>query len=70
MALQVDLGLPWVDSLLRPDVQKVVRRTWFLTSWLKDIREAAKEADAIGRWQQIVDALVVADDTNLVAYSE
>jgi len=42
VALQVDLGLPWVDSLLRPDVQKVVRRTWFLTSWLKDIREARR----------------------------
>lgn len=70
LADQVRTGLPWVVSLVRAHVKTVVRRTFYLTSWLKEIREMVFEARALDSWQVLVDAMVVAGDSDLVSYSE
>jgi hypothetical protein len=67
---QVAVGLPWIQRVVLANVEAIVSRTYFLPEWLIDIRTAAVDANALGIWQRIVDALVVAGDTTLAPYSE
>jgi hypothetical protein len=69
-AEQVAVGLPWIKTVVLADVEAIARRTHRLAEWLIDIRTAAVDANALGIWQRIVDALVVAGDTTLAPYSE
>ena len=67
---QVTFGLPRVAALVLADVDQVSRRTYLLSSWLTDIRDAAIAGGAQAEWQRLVDALVVAGDRSLAPYSE
>jgi hypothetical protein len=67
---QVRMGLPWVAGLVMPDPGAVAGRCRVLQAWLPEIRTAADEAGMLPRWQDIVDALVVAGDTVLAPYSD
>jgi hypothetical protein len=67
---QVTFGLPRVAALVLADVDQVSRRTYLLSSWLTDIRDAAIAGGAQAAWQRHVDALVVAGDRSLAPYSE
>lgn len=67
---QVAFGLPRVSALVLADVDQVSRRTYLLSSWLTDIRDAAIAGGALAEWQRLVDALVVAGDRSLAPYSE
>ena len=67
---QVAFGLPRVAALVLADVDQVSRRTYLLSSWLTDIRDAAIVGGAQAEWQRLVDALVVAGDRSLAPYSE
>jgi hypothetical protein len=69
-SVQARLGVPWVSALVLPDVEAVVRRSFFIDTWLKEIRSAASEAGVVDVWQRLVDALVVAGDTQLAPYSD
>ena len=66
---QVESGLPWVATIVLADVETVVRRSYLLAEWLIAIRSTATDVGALGPWQQLVDALVVAGDTTLAQYS-
>jgi hypothetical protein len=67
---QVRMGLPWIADLVMPDPGAVAGRCRVLQAWLREIRPAADEAGMLPRWQDIVDALVVAGDTVLAPYSD
>ena len=67
---QVAFGLPRVAALVLSDADHVSRRTYLLSSWLTDIRDAAIAGGASAEWQQLVDALVVAGDRSLAPYSD
>lgn len=69
-AEQATIGLPWVATVVLADVNAIVDRSHLLAEWLTAIRSPAADAGALGSWQQVVDALVVAGDTNLAPYSE
>lgn len=66
---QVTQGLDWVSELCIQDGKVTVDRSWFLNDWLKEIRTTAEEQDSIIRWQSLVDALVVAGNSGLAAFS-
>jgi hypothetical protein len=67
---QVGFGLPRVKTLVQRDVDGVARRSFLLSRWLRDIREATVDEGAQSAWQELVDALVVAGDRTLAPYSE
>jgi hypothetical protein len=67
---QMRFGLPRVAALVTPAVEDVARRSFLLSTWLKDTRQAAVDAGVEPAWQQLVDALVVAGDQGLAPYSE
>ena len=67
---QVRVGLPWVASLVLPDPGRVANRTFLLSSWLIEAREAASDLGVLSDWQRVVDALVVAGASRLAPYSE
>ncbi len=67
---QVRTGLPWVAALVMPDPGAVAGRCRVLQAWLPEIRTAADGAGMLPRWQDIIDALVVAGDTVLAPYSD
>ena len=67
---QVAFGLPRIAALVLADVDHVSRRTYLLSSWLTDIRDAAIAGGAQAEWQRLVDALVVAGDRSLAPYSD
>jgi DNA-binding transcriptional ArsR family regulator len=67
---QARVGLPWVASLVLADPSRVANRTFLLSSWLIEVRQAASEADLLSDWQRVVDALVVAGVSRLAPYSE
>ena len=67
---QVLIGLKWVASLVLPAPNLIANRTFLLSSWLIQIRTATTSAGALTQWQRIVDALVVAGESRLAAYSE
>jgi hypothetical protein len=67
---QVRVGMPWVASLVLPDAGRVANRTFLLSSWLIEAREAASDQGVLSDWQRVVDALVVAGTSRLAPYSE
>jgi hypothetical protein len=67
---QATIGLQWVAAVVQPDVGGIVRRSYLLSEWLISIRSAASDSGALADWQQLVDALVVAGDTQLSPYSD
>ena len=67
---QVRTGLSWVATLVLTDPARIGGRTFLLTDWLIDCRAAADEAGLLVRWQEVVDALVVAGVSRLAPYSE
>ena len=54
------VGLPWVARLVLADPGRVANRTYLLSSWLIEVRQAASDAGLLSLWQRVVDALVVA----------
>jgi DNA-binding transcriptional ArsR family regulator len=67
---QARVGLPWIASLVLADAEGVANRTFLLSSWLIEIRQAASDPRLLATWQRIVDALVVAGVSRLASYSE
>ena len=67
---QACVGLPWVAKLVLADPGRVANRTFLLSSWLIEVRQAAPDADLLSDWQRVVDALVVAGVSRLAPYSE
>ncbi|MFC9502669.1 hypothetical protein [Streptomyces sp. NPDC057002] len=67
---QVRVGLPWVANLALADPSHVANRTYLLTSWLIELRQAVADAGMTADWQRVVDALVVAGVSRLAPYSE
>ncbi|MCY4632974.1 MAG: hypothetical protein OXG04_00430 [Acidobacteria bacterium] len=67
---QVRTGLEWVATLVLADPARIAGETFLLTKWLIEGRAAADEARLLEKWQEVVDALVVAGDTHLAPYSE
>ena len=63
---QVRTGLPWVATLVLTNPG----HTFLLPTWLLEIRSAAVDAGLWERWQEVVDALVVAGVTQLALYSD
>jgi hypothetical protein len=67
---QARVGIPWVARLVLADPSRVANRTYLLSSWLIEVRQAASDVDLLSDWQRIVDALVVAGVSRLAPYSE
>ena len=59
---QVRVGLPWVAKIVLADPAAIVGRAYMLTPWLKETRSAADRAGLSAKWQEVVDAMVVAGD--------
>ncbi len=67
---QVQTGLPWLATLVLADTARIARGTWFLPDWLIEMRSVAVDAGLLAKWQEVVDALVVAGVSKLAPYSE
>jgi hypothetical protein len=67
---QMTFGLPRIATLVRGNPEAIVRGSYLLTEWLKSIRSAAVDENALPVWQEVVDALVVAGSTALAPYSD
>ncbi len=67
---QVEVGLPWLATLVLPDTARIAHRTRWLPNWLVEIRSVAVDAGHSAKWQEIVDALVVEGISELAPYSE
>ena len=62
-------GLPRIAKLVTGNPEAIVRGSYLLTEWLKNIRPAALDENALPEWQEVVDALVVAGSRALAPYS-
>ncbi len=67
---QARVGIPWVARLVLADPSRVANRTYLLSSWLIEVRQASSDAGVLSDWQRIVDALVVVGVSRLAPYSE
>ena len=67
---QVRVGIPWLRALVLPDPDRIAAGSFMIATWLTENRSAVVAADVLPRWQEIVDALVVAGVTRLATYSE
>ncbi|MEJ7786073.1 MAG: hypothetical protein WKF96_14810 [Solirubrobacteraceae bacterium] len=67
---QVTFGLPRIATLVMGNPEAIVRGSYLLTEWLKNVRSAAVDENALSVWQEVVDALVVAGNTALAPYSD
>jgi hypothetical protein len=67
---QARRGLRWVASLVLADPDRVANRSFLLSSWLIEVRQAASDAGRLSEWQRVVDTLVVAGVSRLAPYSE
>lgn len=67
---QARTGLPWVAELVLADPEHIANRTYTLTEWLIEMRAVVVDAGLSAKWQQVVDALVVAGVRTLAPYSE
>ena len=67
---QASTGLPWVAKLVLADPARIADRTHMLPTWLIETRSAAVHTGLGAKWQEVVDALVVAGVTRLAPYSE
>lgn len=68
--VQVKFGLPRISTLVMGNPKEVARGSYLLTEWLTQIRATAVDDGAAARWQEVVDALVVAGATRLAPYSD
>lgn len=68
--VQVRTGLPWIGKLVLAYPARIAGRSYRLSTWLIEARSTAVDAGLLASWQEVVDALVVAGDTRLAAYSE
>jgi hypothetical protein len=59
-----------VARLVLADPNRVANRTYLLSSWLIEVRQASSDTGLLSDWQRIVDALVVAGASRLAPYSE
>ena len=66
---QCRLGLPWIAKLVLADPSRIVRSTLRLNRWLIQIQPANDDHLRLV-WQEVIDALVVAGDSQLVSFSE
>ena len=66
---QARVGLPWVADLVLANPSRVAKRSWHVTRWLKETRSHVVNAHHGDMWQNVVDALVVAGNTQLAPYS-
>lgn len=67
---QARLGVSWLLRAVLANPAAVASRCYGVAPWLIEIRTAAEAAGLSNKWQQIVDALVVAGDSRLAPYSE
>ena len=70
---QVRVGLPWIAKIVLADPTSAAVSTYVLTTltpWLIEIRPAAVDAGLLAKWQEVVDAMVVAGDSRLAPYSD
>ena len=67
---QVHVGLPWVAKVVLADPIPIARGTYTLAHWLIEMRSVAVDAGVLTSWQEVVDALVVAGDSQLAPYSD
>jgi hypothetical protein len=67
--MQASRGVHWVSDLCIQDGRVTVKRSWFLDSWLKEIRTTTEELGRLDEWQMLVDSLVVAGNEGLAPYS-
>lgn len=69
LPVQVTNGLRWITDLCIRDSRVVVSRSYTLNDWLKELRSHMEADDALARWQFLVDALVVAGNSELAEFS-
>jgi len=67
---QVQTGLLWIAALVLADPARIAGGSFLLSTWLIDRRSAAEMTGLLPRWQEVVDALVVAGVSRLAPYSE
>ena len=67
---QVGVGLPWVATVVLVDPLPIARGAYSLATWLIETRSVAVDAGLLPRWQEVVDALVVAGESRLAPYSD
>ena len=67
---QVPTGLPWLQALILRNPDRIASRSFMVATWLIENRAAADDARLLPKWQEIVDALVVAGDSRLATYSD
>ena len=67
---QVRTGLPWVSKLVLAAPAHAASHSFVLPDWLIENRTAAVDIGLSVRWQEVVDALVVAGVRRLAPYSE
>ncbi len=67
---QVRVGLPWVAAIVLGDPVPIARGAYTLSTWLVEVRPTAVDMELLSAWQEVVDALVVAGDARLAAYSD
>ena len=67
---QVRVGLPWVAAVVLADPIAIASGAWTLAHWLIEMRPAAVDVGVLPRWQEVVDALVVAGNVQLAPYSD
>ena len=69
--IQVRVGLSWVASVVLPDPASVYGGgSFMLTKWLEETRPAALEEGLEDKWKDVVDAMIVAGDSQLTPYSD
>jgi hypothetical protein len=66
---QATRGLAWVADLCVQDDRVTVNRSTSSNDWLTAIRAAVEEHGTLPQWQALIDALVVAGNSGLAAYS-
>ena len=66
---QVTHGLSWITALCVQDGRVTANESTPCNDWLTSIRAAAEEHGTLPQWQALVDALVVAGNSRLAAYS-
>jgi hypothetical protein len=69
-ARQAQIGLPWVAAIVLAEVAAVTRRSYLIAGWLIEVRPYAIDVGVLDTWQALVDALVVAGNSDLAPYSE
>jgi len=70
IALQLQFALPRVARLAETDIEAAATRSYVLSKWLIELRNAGPRKHQLASWQQLVDALVVAGDRRLAPYSQ